>query len=333
MRIGILYNSVDKVERGKDSDKLADNEVLETAAAVKEALVRKGHQVSLVRVELDKIKGLKKDYDFIFNLAEGVNSDHFAEPKIAAELKKAGIPFSGAGNYGLSVCMDKVKTKKLLQKNYVPTPEYQLFKRPGSKLKKNLDFPLIVKPAYEDGSIGIDLDSIVNNASELKYKVSEIIKTYRQPALVERYIDGREINVGIIGNKGSLSVLPMSEIVFDFPDSMPKIVSFKAKWIEDSPQYKGTVGKCPIELPKHLHDKLTEAAKKAFHATGCRDYARVDFRINGNDVYALEVNPNPCINPNGAGFIRSANAAGYDYDAIINKIVEVAAERHKNNAR
>ncbi|MBN2458986.1 ATP-grasp domain-containing protein [Candidatus Woesearchaeota archaeon] len=329
MRIGILYNLVDKVDRGKEDDKLADNEVLETAGAVKAALERKGHQVSLVKVELDKIKSLKNDYDFIFNLAEGIDNDHFAEPMIAAELRKARMPFSGADDYALALCMNKIKTKRLFQKNNIPTPEYKVFKKPIMRVRKNMGFPLIVKPAYEDGSIGIDLDSIVNDSSQLKKKVNEIIASYKQPALVERFIDGREVNAGIIGNKEGAYVLPLSEIMFELPESMPRIVSFSAKWMEDSPQYKGTIGKCPAELPKHLHEKITEAAKKAFKATGCRDYARVDFRINEDEVYAIEVNPNPCINPNGAGFIRSAGVAGYDYDSVINKIVEVAVERHK----
>jgi D-alanine-D-alanine ligase len=328
MRIGILYNLVDKVESGKEIDKLADNEVLQTASAVKEALEKKGHAASLVRLN-GRLEGLKKRFDFIFNLAEGIGGNHLAEPEIALSLKKAGIPFSGADDYALALCMDKARTKKLLQKHEIPTPEFQVFKNPDDKLKKKLGFPLIVKPAYEDGSIGIELDSVVRNDDELRHKVKEVLSTYNQPALVERFIDGREINVAIIGNRKNLYVLPLSEIMFDFPDNLPKIVSFKAKWVEDSMQYKGTVGKCPAEVPKHLHDKLAEAAKKAFKVTKCKDYARVDFRVKGDEIYALEVNPNPCINPNGAGFVRSAKAAGYAYDDMINKILELATSRKK----
>jgi len=332
MRVGILYNLIDKVEKGREIDKLADNEVYQTANAVKEALTKRGHDVSLVRIAPDikslknQIKSLKGKVDFVFNLAEGVGSDITEEPKIVYYLKKVGIPFSGSDDYALALCMDKLKTKKELRKNKIPTPDFQLFKKPDDKIKSSLKFPLIVKPVHEDGSIGITQDSIVYDSSQLRKKVADVITNYKQPALVEEYIDGREINAALLGND-ELEVLPLSEIVFNFPQGTPKIVSFEAKWLEDSEQYKNTVGKCPAELPDEIKEQIITTAKEAFKVVKCSDYGRVDFRVRGKDIYVLEVNPNPCINPDGAGFIRSAKTAGYEYADIINKIVEVANAR------
>ena len=332
MRVGILYNLVDKVERGRDIDKLADNEVYQTAHAVKEALSKRGHETELVRITpfisklKEQIDSFQGKYDLIFNLAEGVGSSVIAEPKIVHYLKKAGIPFTGCDAYSLALCMNKIKTKEALVKNNIPTPSYQLFKNHADALNESLKFPLIVKPLHEDGSIGITTDSIANDEQELRERVKNIVEEYKQPAIVEEYIDGREINAAIIGNEKP-EALPLSEIIFNFPENIPKIVSFEAKWLEESEQYKGTVGKCPAELPDDVTQSIVETAKKAFKTVRCSDYARVDFRIRDGQLYVLEVNPNPCINPNGAGFIRSANAAGYSYDDIINKIIEVANQR------
>jgi len=338
MRVGILYNLIDQVEKGRPIDKLADNEIYQTANAVKEALTKKGYEVSMVRISSNvkalkkQIKSLEGKVDFVFNLAEGVGSNITEEPKIAYYLKKSGIPFSGSDDYALALCMDKLKTKKELRKNNIPTPDFQLFKKTDDKIKSSLRFPLIVKPVHEDGSIGITEDSIVYDNNQLRKKVEDVINNYKQPALVEEYIDGREINAALLGN-GKLEALPLSEIVFNFPNGAPKIVSFEAKWLEDSEQYKNTVGKCPAELPDEVKDKIATTAKKAFRVAKCSDYGRVDFRIRGKDIYVLEVNPNPCINPSGAGFIRSANAAGLSYDAVISRIVDIANARQSAQIR
>lgn len=331
MRVGILYNLVDKVDRGKDLDKLADNEVLETSKAVKAALEKKGHSAVLERLKPGELGALKQKYDLIFNLAEGIGSDPTREAEIAASFEKAGLPFTGAGSKALALCLNKEKAKKVLIKNKIPTPKYQIIARLDEKRKKELAFPLIIKPVHEDGSIGINSDSVVNDDDAFQKKVKEVVEVYKQPALVEEYIDGREINVALLGNGNDMQVLPLSEIVFDFPPGVPKIVSFEAKWVEDSMLCKKSVGKCPAKVPENLKNKMVELAKKAYNAMGCADYGRVDFRMRGEELFVLEVNPNPCINPDGAGFIRSANYAGYSYDDIINKIVEVALKRYKNS--
>lgn len=334
MKVGILYNFVDEISKGKDIDKIADNEVVETANAIMSALSMYGHSAELVRVnntDLDRcISSLKKNYDLVFNIAEGIDGDNLAESIIARKLYDNRIVFTGSDHIALSTCVDKVRTKELLIKNRIPTPRYAIFNCAESVDRiASLKFPMIVKPVHEDGSIGITSDSVVRTKEELKRKVTEIIDIYEQPALVEEYIDGREINAAIIGNGNDIEVLPLSEITFtDFPEGVPKIVSFEAKWIEDSEQYIKTSGKCPADIEPEITEKIRMLAKKAFQLTGCRDYARVDFRIRDGKPFVIEVNPNPCINPNGAGFIRSANTAGYSYDDIINKIMSTAIDRN-----
>jgi len=327
MRFGILYNLVDSVQKGKDIEKLADNEIIDTVAAVKKALEKAGHSAEFIRVNIPEFNTFRKRFDFIFNLAEGIDGDILAEPRIAAELKKVGMGFTGSDENALTLCLDKLKTKEMLLKNHLPTPDFQLFKSTKEKRNPSLRFPLMVKPLHEDASIGISSSSVVHDDSQLMTKVNYILESYKQPALVEEFIDGREINAALLGNGNDTPVLPLSEIIFDFPDGVPKIVSFEAKWIENSMQYKKTTGRCPAELPEKIREKIISSAKRAFTIMGCRDYARVDFRIRGEDVFVLEVNPNPCINPHGAGFIRSANAAGYSYDELINSIAELAIAR------
>ena len=133
----------------------------------------------------------------------------------------------------------------------------------------------------------------------------------------------------MIGN-GDLRVLPLAEINFTFTDNSPRILSYKAKWEKGSLEYENSIGRCPIEVSRTIKKKIVEDAKRAFRITGCDDYARVDFRVRGDDVYVLEVNPNPCINPSdGAGFIGSARVAGYSYDDLIYEIFRLAFLRYK----
>lgn len=331
MKVGILYNLVDEVERGKDLDKLADNEVLETSRAVKIALEKRGHTAVLERLKPEELGKLRQKYDMIFNLAEGIGSDPLREAEIAAGFEKSGLPFTGAGSKALALCLNKENAKKILLKNKIPTPRFQVVEKLAAKKNKDLKYPLIIKPVHEDGSIGINSDSVVNDDESFQKKIKEILELYKQPALVEEYIDGREINVALLGNGNELQALPLSEIIFDFPPGVAKIVSFEAKWIEESVLCKNSVGKCPAEVSDNLKNKMIELAKKAYNAMGCADYGRVDFRLRGEEFFVLEVNPNPCINPDCAGFIRSANCAGYTYDDIINKIVEVALKRYENS--
>jgi len=200
----------------------------------------------------------------------------------------------------------------------------------NEKLNGSLAFPLIVKPLHEDASIGLREESVVSNPAGLKERIDFVLNNYNQPALVERFIKGREVYVGILGTKVNLTVLPISEIVFDGNLAQTaKICSYEAKWMPESPQYRRSPVECPAKLDKILKQRLIEMAKKAYSLLECQDYGRVDFRIDGNSQpYVLEVNPNPDISED-AGLAKMSKASGMNYDGLIEKILASALKRKR----
>lgn len=328
MKVGVIYNIVGGIGAGKEIDKIAHNEVILTSSAISAVLLKRGHNAEAVRLSDNIFESLKSNFDFIFNLAEDINGDIITESEVAAKLDSLNIPYTGSDAKALEICLHKAKTKEVLEENGIPTPRFQIF---GESCKElNLDFPVIVKPLHTDGSLGINMDSVVNDIASLKKKVNEIISLYKQPAIVEEYLDGREINVALIGNRNNIEVLPLSEIIFSYAENIPKIVSYESKWVEDSDFYKQSVGKCPAVLDLKTEKRIIDVAKKTFSVLGCRDYARIDIRLKDDVPYVLEINTKPCLNPSatGTGFIRSAIAAGYDYDSIIFEIFKTAVKRY-----
>lgn len=326
MKIGILYNVVDTVERGFDHDKISDNEILETVQLVKQALADR-HEVVPVRFRRELISCLSREsFDLIFNLCEGVEGNVAGEAWIPALLDLIGIPYSGSDALTLGLCLDKLKTKYLLVGNDLPTPRFWIFTSPTQPVAE-LPYPLIVKPVHEDASVGITVDSVVHDESGLRRQLAFVIDNYRQAALVEEYIEGRELNVALVGNGAELEILPISEIQFKVPAEFPQIVSYEAKWLEESPMYQGTVGVCPATLPLDLEAKVCDLARRAYRIVGCRDYARVDFRVRAEQPFILEVNPNPGINSD-SGFFRSAKTAGWTYKEFIERLVVATLRRY-----
>ncbi|MDA0987359.1 MAG: ATP-grasp domain-containing protein [Bacteroidetes bacterium] len=332
-----LTNSLDQeinsTTKIKDID-LSEVGILEEKQDIQHALEKLGHNCSIFNAADDFINLVKfieaKDPDVIFNMVEGLNNCSIHEMYIAGIYELLGVTYTGAGPLALGNCLNKNKTKDLLIANNIPTPKYDLcsYRSLPSKDKK-LKFPLIVKPAGEDASVGIDNDSILYNYKDLSKKINYVCKKYKGKVIVEEYIDGREINVAIIGNKNP-RVLPFSEISFNkMPKNLPPIVTYRAKWISGSAEYQGTNGVCPAKVTKSLAKKLEKISLKAYKLMGCRDYARIDLRIDkNNNPFILEVNPNPDISDE-AGFARSSRAAGYKYDEIVQQILNFALERNK----
>ncbi|MDI6791583.1 MAG: GNAT family N-acetyltransferase [bacterium] len=328
MKIGILYNLVDCIECGLETDVLSYNEITEVVEDVLRILEDK-HEVIPVRIRRELLPCLgKKSFDLIFNLCEGIDANPHGEAWVAGLLDIIGIPYTGSDSLTLGLCLNKVQTKHLFKANNIPTPHYQIFSTSSQRPAPELKFPLFVKPSCEDASIGIKTDSVVYNKLELSEKVEFILKNYHQPALVEEYIDGRELNVAIIGNGDSIDILPISEIVFKFCKDLPNIVSYEAKWLEDSEMFQRTAGICSSNLPEDIERHIKRLAVDAYHLTGCRDYARVDFRLKDGRPYVLEVNPNPSIKID-SGFARSAFAAGISYNELIGRILLEAMKRYQ----
>ncbi len=278
------------------------------------------------------IKDIKKNSpDVIFNFMELYKENSRLEMNIVGMLELLGVPYTGAPPMALSNCQSKVLAKRILNSHGINTARFMLIKKAAKRYNHNLNYPLIVKPAYEDASVGIENNSIVQDAGSLRERVDYILSIFQQPALVEEFIDGRELNVAVLGDKDP-AALPISEIDFsEMPEHLYNIVSYQAKWDPNHEAYHKTIPSCPAELPGRIEKKAKEIAVEAFKIMGCRDYARIDMRLSGdNKLYVLEVNPNPDLTES-AGFMRSAEAAGYTYVKTLKKIIGFARERGRLN--
>lgn len=306
--------------------------VLEEKEDISCALAALGFRTSIYNVDGDIIRlinFLKEEQpDLIFNLCESYGNVSIHEMHVAGIYELLGIPYTGAPALTLGIALNKSRVKELLSYHGLLTPKFQLCKSPTRiTIEDNLDFPLIVKPSSEDASVGIDSGAVVSNLTELRRRVRYVIERFDQPALVEEYVDGRELNVAILGNQKPV-VFPISEIdMSTLPKQYHRIISYNAKWMKGTDEYEHTRGVCPAQLPAALETRLKEMAVKAFQIIGCRDYARIDFRLSKeNKPYLIEVNPNPDISDD-AGFARSGKAYGYTFDELIGKIVEAALQR------
>lgn len=311
---------------------LSEVGVLEEMEDIRDALTSLGYRPSIMNVDSDVhrlIEHLRQEKpDLIFNLVECIENESILEMNVAALYELMKIPFTGAGPMALGTALTKPRVKEILTYHGIPTPKFQVFRLTDRVvLREDMTYPLIVKPSHEDASVGIADASVVTSLAELRRRVRYIFHEFDQPALVEEYIEGRELNVAILGSKRPV-VLPVSEIDFSgLTPGMRRIVSYEAKWMEGTVAYQGTKGVCPARIPADVETKLKDYALQAYTLIGCRDYGRVDFRLmEDGTMYVLEVNPNPDISDE-AGFARSARAAGLSFPDTIGRIVESALER------
>lgn len=308
--------------------------VVEEREQIGVALAELGYQTSVFNMSnnVEKLlEFLKREKpDLIFNLVESLGDQAIHEMHVAGIYEILEIPYTGSSTITLGTCLNKARTKEILSYHGIPTAKFIVCKQLNdiSADDFELNFPVIVKPAKEDASVGIDNDSIVDSLTALKKRVRHIFQLFDQPAIVEEYIEGRELNVAILGN-GKPTVLPISEIDFSgLPADYPKIVTYDAKWMNGTVEFEGTKGVCPADLAPAVEARIKELALQAYQIMGCRDYARIDFRLaKNNKPYVLEVNPNPDISDD-AGFIRSTTTFGYTFNESIGKIVESALKRN-----
>jgi D-alanine-D-alanine ligase len=213
-----------------------------------------------LHILMDNLK--KNKPDVIFNFVELFKENPRYEMNIVSLFELFKIPYTGAPPITLANCQDKVLAKKLLKNAGLRTPEFFLVEDPTSRISHNLNFPLIVKPAYEDASVGIDNNSIVEDNTQLKKRVVYVAEQFKQPALIEEFINGRELNVAVMGDK-EIEALPISEIDFtSMPSHLHKIVSYQAKWDPHHEAYHKTIPVCPAELPAEIEDEAKDMAKK-----------------------------------------------------------------------
>lgn len=329
MKVLVVYNVVDLLDKGQPEDLLAEQETKIVEDAVANSLRSFGHQVVSVPIRHELWEPLR-EYDsnewLIFNLCESIRDKTYLEPYVISVYEYLHFRYTGSNRLTLATCLNKGRAKEILKAHNIPTAPFQVMSPPT--VKRQLDFPLFVKPVAEDASLGITLDSVVENERELRQQLRFIWDTYRQPALVESFIEGREFNVTVLGNENP-RVLPLSEINFgQIPDPKARIVTFKGKWVEESDDYKYTQVISPAKVSDTMREKIVKVAVDAYRAMGVRDYGRVDLRVMNGTPYVLEVNPNADLSPD-AGIARSARVAGMGYAMLADEIVRLAAHRYK----
>jgi D-alanine-D-alanine ligase len=322
----VLYNKSDFVTQGEAQDLVAVQGVIACAHAVSEALTAAGYRVVEVPVTTTAEEALAP-YPagkwVVFNLCEGLNNRLFDEARSAWAIEAMGYRYTGNNGEALARSTNKAQAKAYLARAGVPTPAWRLYRSPGEVQDEELAFPMFVKPVAEDASQGIGEDSVVRDLEALRRRVGYIAERYRQGALAEAFVAGREFNVALWGQEPE--VLPLAEIDFSaFPDPLARIVTFAAKWEEESFEYVNTPVHCPAPMDEATAERLRDVARSAWAAIGCRGYARVDIRMDeAGTPYVVEVNCNPDISPD-AGFFRAARAAGYSFQKMAEKILLLA---------
>ena len=314
-RVGIAFNAHEPAAN-RSSETISETSVQLVAAEVCQALATAGYQAILLPVQssLPELAAQVQEQQIalLVNLCEAFRGVPQLEFHVAAFFETMGWAYTGSGPFTLALCQQKFASKALLQAHGLPCPRGALLQ--AAAPLPDLRYPVIVKPNAEDASLGIYADSVVSTPGRLGGQVERILADYRQPALVEEYIEGREFNVALLDDGGQVRALPVSEISFaGMPAGAPHILGYEAKWFEEHPLYHATVPVCPARISASLQQQLQTLAVAAFKAMGCRDYARVDFRVDAaSAAWILEVNPNPDIGL-GAGYCRALTAAGISY--------------------
>ena len=321
-KVAVIYNEPIPGRYDALGEKTAVLGVLEAVEAVQQALAELEYIV--VRVPLlPPLEDVRQklavlDAELIFNLFEGFDDCPEAEARVAYILSDLGLTYTGCQGDALSLALDKARAKSILKEAGVDTPRYQLLDRKTLDAF-HLNYPCIVKPCTEDASHGISEDSVVSDLATVARQVARVTDAFGGRALVEEYMEGREFNVTVLGNK-SPEVLPISEIVYSLPPGMPRILTFSAKWEPESVYFRFTSPICPAEIEPDVHDRIADAAISVFGLLGCSGYARVDFRLDAQGrPLVLEVNPNCDISPS-SGAARQARAAGMTYSQFVERI-------------
>lgn len=312
--------------------------VAEEMDRIVEAVRAAAGHVHVVNVEddLDRLLAAVRLHrpDVVLNLVEYFEDDSGLEAAVAGLFELLGVAYTGNPPLVLSLCQNKYRTKLLLEAAGLPTSPYFLVESEPVPTDHGLTFPLIVKPALEDASGGIEAASVVLDQAALEARVRHVLTEFEMPALVEEYVDGREIHAAILGNAPP-EVLPLFEMEFDDSEFnpeeewRPQIISFGAKWDPHSPDFYSMDSVCPAqELDPELEAYIREVALQAYRVIGCRDYARIDMRLDEEEgeVYLLEVNPNPDL-ADGAAYMQCATASGRTFEQTIAAIIGMAWER------
>ena len=335
LNVVVLYDRWEEPEEaGGTADKAPLTRTLdkkEVEEEVAETLGKLGHEASLHVLD-GSLKGLhalaRMECDLVFNLAESFAGNDTADYCIAAYLELIQKRFTGAGSHGLLFAQDKGVAKKILEFHGIHTPVFARSYRGRLDFSHDLEFPVIVKPAREDGSIGIEFNAVVSSIRELMERIDWLHANFDSPVLIEEYVEGREIYVGVLGNDNP-AALPVIELdLSKLPEGTPRIAGAEVKWGKGTRAYRDTKSAVAEDLPEETVNQLQTTAIAVYQALELRDYARIDMRLRPDGrVAVIEANPNPWL-ASKAEFAMAARKSGRNYTQLIEEIVDMAVARY-----
>jgi D-alanine-D-alanine ligase len=269
--------------------------------------------------------------DIVFNFAEGIGGSS-REAHVPAFCEFWGIPYTGSDPLTMGICLDKARTKESLMHHGIPTPEFQVVESPD-QVRRSIELPVIVKPLHEGSSKGITQRSFCATWPDVEAEIARVVERYNEPAIIERFLSGREFTVAVLGNDGDGRVLPIVELDFGtLPGGVHPLYGFESKWIWDRPERPLQIFRCPARCTLDLQHRIEAIAMAAFRHLRCRDWARIDVRCDEEEnPHILEVNPLPGVIPDPAAnscYPKAARAAGLTFDDVIQSVLRAAATRY-----
>lgn len=314
------------------NDTYAEWDSLDTINAIKNSL-ELFHDVTMIEANENAFEKFKNtEIDIVFNVAECAYGSS-REAQIPAMLDMLQIPYTGSDPLTLTTCLDKARTKEVLSYYKIPNAKFLLVQEINDLSNFDLSFPVIIKPVAEGSSKGIFNSSFINNFFDLETNLAELLQEYSQPFLIEEFLPGREFTVALIGNKNDLEVLPIIELnLHELPSELVPIYSYEAKWVVDTKDNPLNIFSCPADIDNYLENEIKEVAKKTFNILRCKDWSRIDIRLDANNKpNVIEVNPLPGILPDpddNSCFPKAARTAGMNYEEMINRVLNTAAKRY-----
>ncbi len=316
----------------KSVDTFAEWDTWDTINAVKGA-IECFHNVNMIEADDNAyMKFTETKPEIVFNIAEGFNGVS-REAQIPAILDMLGIPYTGSDPLTLATCLDKARTKEILSYHKIPNARFVIAEDPAMVNRLDMKFPLMVKPVSEGSGKGIFSTSFVENKKDLLREVERITFEYRQPALIEEFLPGREFTAAVMGNGAEAEVLPVVEINYkDFPEDFIPIYSYEAKWILDTKENPLDVFDCPAKISPELEEAIKSNVLRTYNVLRCRDWSRIDIRLDDRGIpNIIEVNPLPGILPDpeeNSCYPKAARTAGINYNDMINNVLFAAAKRY-----
>ena len=323
LHVGLLYTEKKQDDKSQKFDPHGAKQMTNTVKAIEEAILKKGNRVTLIPASFDLLQRIEAidDLDVIYNACTGI-TDKIQQANVVGMLELQDVPFVGSSLSTQIMGLHKAASKRLFKSANIPTARFQVFFTGTEQINENLNFPLIVKPEREGSSLGIDHDSVVYDDVNLYKKVKEVIRKFKQTALVEEFLNGREFTVGILGNDDELEVLPIIEILYDDNDNSNGFMTVDLKADDQLGQ------QLPADLDKKTLNLIKNNARKAYTVLNCHEFARIDVRMDKDGYpYFIELNTLPGMEKGYSDYPKMAEAQGYKYEDLIEKLITLAIER------